>query len=299
MADELAGKQDESRRPQVIGSAAEATRCVRAARARGCRVGVVPTMGALHEGHLSLVRAARSACDFVVATVFVNPTQFGPNEDYSRYPRTLDADLEMLSREGTDLVFTPVPDVMYPAGFSTYVDPPRVAMPLEGEFRPGHFRGVATVVLKLFLIVPADVAYFGAKDWQQTLVIRRMVEDLNVPIEVVVCPTVRESDGLAMSSRNRYLSPDDRQRALALSRGLAAADELFSSGERSTDVLEQAMRQRLTEVRVTDVDYATVVDCESLARRELTSERPIALIAARVGTTRLIDNRLLGTDQRT
>lgn len=295
MADESIRTMGElRRRPQVVTTAEDATRMVREARAAGRRVGLVPTMGALHEGHLSLARAARAACDLVVVTVFVNPTQFGPNEDYSRYPRTLDADLDLLSREGVDLVFTPVPDVMYPAGFSTYVEPPAVAGPLEGAFRPGHFRGVATVVLKLFLILPADVAYFGAKDWQQTLVIRRMTTDLNVPIQIEVCPTIREADGLAMSSRNRYLSSDERRRALALSGGLAAAAARFERGERRTETLEQAIREQLSSALVTDVDYAAVVDPETLERRDRTGERSIALIAARVGATRLIDNRLLG-----
>ena len=193
---------------------------VRELQHAGKSVGLVPTMGALHQGHLSLVRRAKSDCDVAVATIFVNPTQFAPHEDFSRYPRTLESDLAALAAAKCDLVFVPSREEMYPPAASTFVEPPQVAQPLEGVFRPGHFRGVATVVLKLFNIIPADKAYFGQKDFQQALVIQRMVADLNVPVQVVVCPIIREPDGLAMSSRNRYLSPSERQQGLALSRAL-------------------------------------------------------------------------------
>lgn len=186
------------------------------ARESGKRVGLIPTMGALHEGHLSLVRRAKEICDLVAVTIFVNPTQFAPSEDLAKYPRTLDADLEKLLSVGTDFVFTPESSTIYPPGFSTYVEAPAVAAPLEGAFRPGHFRGVATIVLKLFNLVPADIAFFGSKDYQQLAVIRTMVHDLDVPIRIEGCPTIRESDGLAMSSRNRYLNGEERSRALGL-----------------------------------------------------------------------------------
>ncbi|HAN96209.1 MAG TPA: pantoate--beta-alanine ligase [Planctomycetaceae bacterium] len=261
-------------------------------RAAGERVGVVPTMGALHAGHVSLITAARETCDRTVATIFVNPTQFAPHEDLAKYPRTFEQDRARLAEVGTDAIFAPPVEAMYPAGFSTYVEPPSVAASLEGTIRPGHFRGVCTVVLKLFQIVPADVAVFGAKDFQQALVIRRMVRDLALPIEIDVRPTVREPDGLAMSSRNVYLSPDERRRALALSRALAEAAHRVASGERSRTAVEQAMRAIL-EPEVDSIDYAVVAEPESLecpARIELPA---VALIAARVGSTRLIDNRRL------
>src|SRR5262245_36721385 len=208
---------------RVILSPCDVQATVMALRREGRRVGLVPTMGALHEGHVSLIRIARKRADVVVATIFVNPTQFGPKEDFGRYPRVLDGDLQALSAAGCNFVFVPAADDIYPPDFSTYVEPPIVAQPLEGEFRPGHFRGVATVVLKLFNLIPADIACFGQKDYQQLLVIRRMVQDLALPIEIVACPTVREADGLAMSSRNRYLSPAQRQQALGLSQALARA----------------------------------------------------------------------------
>jgi len=278
--------------PEVIATVAEMQRRVRELRAAGRRVGVVPTMGALHDGHLSLVEAARKYADVVVTTIFVNPTQFAPHEDFGKYPRTLQADLEALGRVGCELAFVPEPGEVYPPGYSTYVEPPSVAAPLEGVCRPGHFRGVATVVLKLFNIVPADVACFGQKDFQQALVIRRMVADLNVPIRIEVCPIVREPDGLAMSSRNRYLSPAERERSLALSRALRRAEELVAAGERRASVVREAMQHVLADA-VDRLDYATIADPETLEEPE-TIERPVvALIAAVVGTTRLIDNMIL------
>jgi len=279
--------------PAVVQSLAEATTRVFRARASGQRVGLVPTMGALHAGHASLVEAARRACDVVITTIFVNPTQFGPNEDFQKYPRTLDADLSVLREAGADWVFVPSAADMYPAGSSTTVEPPRVASPLEGQCRPGHFRGVATVVLKLFQILPADVAYFGAKDYQQALVIRHMAADLNVATEIQVMPTVRDPDGLAMSSRNRYLSADERSRALGLSRALRRADELFQQGESAVALLERAMHVELNATGVDRIEYAVIADPDTLEQREFVAQRGVALIAARVGTTRLIDNRML------
>jgi pantoate--beta-alanine ligase len=266
-----------------------------ALRAAGKSIGLVPTMGALHEGHLSLVRRARAECDAVVATIFVNPTQFGPQEDFSKYPRTLDRDLALLADLGCDLAFVPTNDEIYPPGFSTYVEPPAVARPLEGQCRPGHFRGVATVVLKLFNLISADTAYFGQKDYQQSLVIRHMVRDLHLPVKITVCPIVREVDGLALSSRNRYLSPAERKQALALSVSLRQAEELVRSGQRNAAAIGAAMQQNLTAAGIQRIDYATVADAATLADLNTLDRPAVALVACFVGTTRLIDNCLLPT----
>jgi pantoate--beta-alanine ligase len=218
---------------------------VLAARAAGKSVGLVPTMGALHEGHLTLIDAARAECDLVAATIFVNPTQFGPNEDFKSYPRDMAKDVSLLGGRGCELVFAPTDTEMYRPGHATFVEIGTLGHVLEGEIRPTHFRGVATVVLKLFQLAPANRAYFGRKDYQQTLVVRRMVADLNVPIEIRVCPTVREPDGLAMSSRNAYLSADERQRALALSRSLKLAEQMAAGGERNAEVIRSAMQREI------------------------------------------------------
>jgi pantoate--beta-alanine ligase len=278
---------------RTITTAAEIYAEAQALSAAGKSVGLVPTMGALHAGHLSLVRRARAECDAVIATIFVNPAQFGPSEDFSRYPRTLERDLELLADLGCDLVFAPPHDEVYPAGFSTYVEPPAVGATLEGKHRPGHFRGVATVVLKLLNLIPADVAYFGQKDYQQSLVIQHMVRDLNLPVKIAVCPIVREADGLALSSRNRYLSPTERQQALALSRSLKRAEELVRSGQRDAAAIAEAMRRELTNARIERIDYATVADAQSLAELNTLDRPAVALVACFVGTTRLIDNCLL------
>ncbi len=262
-------------------------------RRTGARVGLVPTMGALHEGHLSLVRASQAQCDHTAVTIFVNPTQFGPNEDFSRYPRTMEQDLALLAGEGVELVYCPTLDVMYPQGFSTYIEPPSAAKRLEGELRPGHFRGVCTVVLKLFQAAPADCAFFGRKDFQQALVIRQMTRDLDLATEIVVCPIVRDGDGLALSSRNRYLSPGQREAALGLSRALGAAKEMVATGERNGEALRSQMRTTLLNAGVDSIDYVSISDCESLDELEQLSTPAVALIAARVGTTRLIDNEIL------
>jgi pantoate--beta-alanine ligase len=280
----------------IARTQSEVRHCIRVARAGGKRIGLVPTMGALHEGHLSLVRAAGRCCDFIAVTIFVNPTQFSPTEDYSKYPRTIDEDLDALRGLGVDTVFIPDREQLYPDRFSTYVLPPAVSDPLEGQFRPEHFRGVATIVLKLFNLLPADVAFFGQKDYQQCQVIRHMVEDLNVPIEIQVCPIVREPDGLAMSSRNRYLSPSDRVRATALFEALGEAARQVQGGTTDCAAVAECMHDILRRAGVTKIDYATVVDActlESIGR----IDRPaVALIAAYVGATRLIDNTLLSAD---
>ncbi len=280
--------------PQLITYSDEVRAAILNARAAGQTCGLVPTMGALHDGHLSLVRASRQVCDFTAVTVFVNPTQFGPHEDFDRYPRDLERDLNLLGEHRVDLVFAPPPEAIYPPGFSTFVEPPEVSRPLEGKCRPGHFRGVTTVVLKLFNLVPADVAFIGQKDYQQSLVIRRMVEDLNVPIEIRVCPTVREPDGLAMSSRNAYLSPAERQRALALPRALNLAAELIARGERDGHVVIRRMQRVLDEAGVEHVDYVALAHPESLHDVAQVDGPVVALVAASAGATRLIDNRLIG-----
>lgn len=276
--------------PIVVADPRSMRDTILAARRQGRRVGFVPTMGALHAGHASLVERAATECDDVVVSIFVNPTQFGPHEDLARYPRTLPADLALVGAKGARWVFVPEASTAYPAGHATRVVVAAPAADFEGAVRPGHFAGVATVVCWLFNVVPADAAYFGAKDWQQTVVVRRMVADLAIPIAIEVCPTVREPDGLAMSSRNAYLSPEDRRRAVALHDGLAAAAARWQAGD-DVAVVEAAIRSAL-EGRGIPIDYARVVDPDTLL-----SPRPgaaaVALVAGRVGTTRLLDNLLL------
>jgi len=264
------------------------------ARRTGLTIGLVPTMGALHAGHLSLAEASCLECGFTVATIFVNPAQFGPHDDFQRYPRTLDADLDALASAGVDLVFVPdVPEVYQP-GHATYVDVRGPAEPLEGLFRPGHFRGVATVVLKLFNLVLPERAYFGHKDYQQSLVIRRMVADLDLPIEIRVCPIVREPDGLAMSSRNAYLSAYQRERALVLHRSLRQAAELVASGERGAKAVLAEVHKLFAAEPDVRVEYFALVDPETLQDVERIDRKTLAAVAAIVGTTRLIDNEVIG-----
>ncbi|WP_026441847.1 pantoate--beta-alanine ligase [Pseudacidobacterium ailaaui] len=264
-------------------------------RGEGRVLGFVPTMGALHEGHLSLVRAARAECDVVAVSIFVNPTQFGPNEDYAKYPRTLEQDCGLLEREGVHLVFAPTADEMYPEGASTFVLVEGVSERLDGASRPGHFRGVATVVSKLFHIVCPHKAYFGQKDAAQVAVLRKMVRDLNFPVQLVVCPTVREADGLAMSSRNRYLSPEERRQALVLSRSLKRVEEMVEQGERAAHRLIAAAREVFAEEPSVRVDYISVVDPDTLREVSEVSTGTLVALAAFVGGTRLIDNTILRT----
>ena len=280
-------------KPQVISNPAEILRITRQQQRDGRSVGLVPTMGALHEGHLSLVRQSKKECDRAVVTIFVNPTQFGEGEDFDQYPRTLHADVEQLAREGVDYVFAPAADAVYRSEHSTFVEPPAAALPLEGQCRPGHFRGVATIVLKLFQMIPADIAFFGQKDYQQSLVIRRMARDLNVPIDIRVCATVREPDGLAMSSRNAYLSHGERTQALAISRALQTARQLRDAGETLASAILPAMRTILDEAGIDRIDYIALADPETLQDRTRLDQPTIALIAAHVGQTRLIDNLML------
>jgi pantoate--beta-alanine ligase len=248
-------------------------------------------MGALHAGHVSLVERAAVECDDVAVSIFVNPTQFGPGEDFTRYPRSLEADVAALAGRGATWIFAPQADAIYPPGCATRIVVDGPARRFEGELRPGHFSGVATVVCRLFLAVPADVAYFGAKDWQQTLVVKRMVRDLGLPVEIAVCPTIREPDGLAMSSRNAYLSGDERSRATAVHESLVIAERAWRMGD-EVAAIERAMRAHLAS-RGVAVDYAAIVDGESLEPPTRTTADAIALVAGRLGTTRLIDNLLL------
>jgi len=279
--------------PHVITTCDEITEVATAVRRAGKTLGLVPTMGALHAGHLSLVHRAAQQCDHVIATIFVNPTQFGPSEDLTQYPRTLDADVKSLARLRVDYVFSPDEGQMYAADHSTYVEPPEVAHHLEGMFRPTHFRGVATIVLKLFHLIPADVSYFGEKDYQQLAVIRQMVKDLNVPIRVEGCPTIREEDGLAMSSRNAYLSPAERKQATALHRSLMLARELAAQGESSAARIAANMRRVIADAGIEQIDYITIADATTLEEVSEIDAPAVALIAARVGRTRLIDNMRL------
>jgi pantoate--beta-alanine ligase len=284
----------EADQPQLITAGDELRQAVLDARRRGQTIGLVPTMGALHDGHLSLVDAARAECDLSVVTIFVNPTQFAPNEDFQKYPREVTRDLSLLTGRGCDIVFAPGNESIYRPNHSTFIDVGPMATMLEGEFRPTHFRGVATVVMKLFQLAPADRAYFGRKDYQQTLVVRQMVDDLDVPIDVRVCPTVREPDGLAMSSRNRYLTPDERRRALVLSRSLRMADELFAAGERSASVIRQKMTHEIESAGGVQIQYIAVVADGTLTPVEHIDGPTTIAIAATVGKTRLIDNALIG-----
>src|SRR3954454_22683696 len=275
--------------PQVISDGQLLRRTVHEARRRGQTVGLVPTMGALHDGHLSLVDAARTECDLSVVTIYVNPTQFAPNEDFQEYPRELTRDLSLLAGRGCDFVFAPSNESVYRPNHSTFVDVGPIGTILEGEFRPTHFRGVATVVLKLFQLAPADRAYFGRKDYQQTLVIRQMVDDLDVPIEIRVCPIIREADGLAMSSRNRYLSPDERHRALALSHSLRLAEQLATDGERDVATIRRLMQQEIDWSGGITIQYIAFVADGTLTPVARIDGPTTVALAAIIGNTRLID----------
>jgi len=264
-----------------------------AEKRKGLTVGLVPTMGYFHEGHLSLMRRARQECDRVVVSLFVNPLQFGPQEDFERYPRDLERDAALAEQVGVDVLFIPSTEAMYPPGYATHVEVVGLTEPLCGRSRPGHFRGVTTVVAKLFNIVQPDVSYFGQKDYQQALVISRMAEDLFWPLRVVVCPTVREPDGLAASSRNVYLGPEERRQAVCLFQALQAAQEAIARGERRAREVERIMRETISRYPLARIDYAEVRRARDLAEIETLEERVVLALAVWIGRTRLIDNALV------
>ena len=272
---------------QVVRKIAE----IRASRQKlSGTVGFVPTMGYLHEGHLALVRQARRENSAVIVSIYVNPAQFGPREDFGAYPRDLDRDLELLRKEGTDIVFVPLDDEVYPPGFSSWVDVEKVTERLEGASRPGHFRGVATIVAKLFNIAQPTRAYFGQKDAQQVVVIKRMVADLNMNLEVVIVPTIRESDGLAMSSRNIYLNGRERKAATILFKALELAQRLTRDGEKDAEAIRRQMDALIQREPLAHVDYVSIADAETLEELDVLRRQAVASLAVRIGKTRLIDN---------
>lgn len=282
---------------EVVRKPAEFRRACEEARAAQQRVGLVPTMGALHDGHFSLIDEARSRADFITLTIFVNPLQFAPDEDLERYPRTFESDLAGCRERGVDLVFAPEPDAMYPPEFQTEVSVNELGKPLEGSFRPSHFNGVTTVVTKLFNLTGPCTAMFGRKDYQQWKILSRMVLDLDMPIELVGCPIVREADGLALSSRNRYLSTSDRRRALGIVSGLRHAFDAWESGERNPDAL-RSLAEKSVRPAFDRLDYVAAVDPETLAAPPPSPSRLLIAVAAHLGATRLIDNVVLGEDPR-
>ncbi len=280
---------------QIARTISEIRKYVAQARAAGKTVGFVPTMGALHAGHASLIEAAAKRCDYVVASLFVNPTQFGPGEDFEKYPRPFEKDAHLCESHGGHAVFAPSADEMYPRKNLTWVTVDKLTEPLCGQSRPGHFRGVTTVCTKLFNIVGADVAFFGQKDAQQAIVIRRMVADLNMPLEIVVCPTVREPDGLAMSSRNQYLSPQERKEAPVIYRSLQRCAELLDAGERDAAKIVEEMQKVLGQTPALRTEYVSILDAESLERCDPIRGRILVAFAGRLGSTRLIDNIMVDT----
>jgi pantoate--beta-alanine ligase len=283
---------------QVVTGRSELEPIVRGVRLEGRTIGLVPTMGALHAGHLSLVDASLRECDYTVVTIFVNPTQFGPHEDYQRYPRTLEDDLRALEARQVDLVFAPPVSEMYLPGHETFVEVGASARLFEGPIRSGHFRGVATIVLKLMHLIPADTAFFGRKDYQQSIVVRKMVEDLNVPLRVVTCPIVRDADGLALSSRNVYLTSQERQRALSLPRTLELAGRMVAAGERDTATIRAEMLTHLKTEGDLQPEYIAFLRDGTMESVERIDEPTTIALAARVGATRLIDNLLVAVTVR-
>jgi len=263
---------------------------VKAARSKGSKIGLVPTMGALHIGHVSLIEAAAKDCDFVVVSIFVNPTQFCPGEDLENYPRPLEKDLEICEKAGVDVVFNPSPEVMYGAESLTWVTVEKLTEGLCGAFRPGHFRGVTTVCAKLFNIVPADVAYFGQKDAQQAIVIKRMVADLNIPLEIAVCPTVREPDGLAVSSRNKYLNAQQRKDAAVIYKSLQKCKEMIEEGATNAKEIIAEMRRIIQQVPSAEIEYVSIVDADTLEKVDSIKDKVLVAVAVKLGPAHLIDN---------
>lgn len=268
---------------------------VKIARSRGEKIGLVPTMGALHIGHISLIKASAKDCDFVVVSIFVNPTQFGPGEDFEKYPRPLEADLEICRKAAVDVVFTPTPKQMYPSENITWVNVEKLTEPLCGMSRPGHFRGVTTVCTKLFNLVAPDVAYFGQKDVQQAIVIKRMVADLNMPLEIAICPTVREPNGLAVSSRNQYLTAQQKKDAANIYKSLQTCRKLIKTGTKETGQIIAEMLQILQQIPSGQIEYVSIVDAETLESIHIISGKVLAAVAVKVGRARLIDNILVDT----
>jgi len=266
---------------------------IKEARLAGKKIGLVPTMGALHEGHLTLMREAKAACDVVVASIFVNPTQFGPNEDFAAYPRKFENDCRLAEGVGVDAIFHPQPSEMYPPGYSTYVNVNGITDKLCGQARPGHFRGVATVVTKLFNIVQPDTAFFGQKDAQQCLVIQRMTSDLNMDIQIVMVPTVRDANGLALSSRNSYLSPEEIQAALVLAQSMRLADQAVKAGERNIAALRDMVRNNIQSEPKAEIDYVEIYQYPDLQATDVLTNKALLALAVRFGKTRLIDNIIL------
>lgn len=293
------GSSDEAgNRPVILHTAEELREWREARRNRDVAVGFVPTMGALHAGHRSLMEIARRECARVVASIFVNPTQFGPNEDFSRYPRTFAADEAICMAAGVDAIFLPTAEMMYPEGFATFVEVGGVSELWEGAARPGHFRGVTTVVLKLFELVRPEIAYFGLKDYQQQLLIRRMVMDLNIPIQIRSCAIVREADGLAMSSRNRYLNEEERSRAVSISQALKMAREELTGGTESLEAVRRGMKAKIEGAGL-QIEYAAICDPLTLVELERREREMVLLVAARLGSVRLIDNMQVTLDEKT
>lgn len=278
---------------KIVKTKAQVRQEVAQARREGKTVGFVPTMGYLHQGHLSLMEAARKENDIVVASIFVNPTQFGPNEDLDTYPRDLERDAKLAESVGVDLIFNPEVEEMYSNHFQTHVEVTEVSQNLCGAKRPGHFRGVCTVVSKLFNIVQPDCAYFGQKDAQQVIVIKRMVQDLDMPVQVKTCPIVREEDGLAMSSRNKYLSPEEREQALVLNKSLKKAQELIDNGVKDVTIIKDTMEKMIRDKELAKIDYVSIVSAETLQEIDEIKGSILIALAVYVGKTRLIDNIML------
>lgn len=271
---------------------------VKAARSKGKIIGFVPTMGALHIGHISLIEAAAKKCDFVVVSIFVNPTQFGPGEDFEKYPRPLKADLEICRKAGVDMVFAPSPQQMYPGENLTWVNVEKLTEQLCGQFRPGHFSGVTTVCAKLFNIVAPDIAFFGQKDAQQAIVIKRMVADLNMPLKIVVCPTVRQADGLAVSSRNQYLTRQQKKNAPLIYKSLQKCQKLIEDGVADSKTIINQMRKILQQAPSIKIEYISIVDADTLQELKKITGKVLTAVAVKIGSTRLIDNILVDVNKR-
>lgn len=282
---------------EVVKSTESVRVLMKAARSEGNKVGFVPTMGALHVGHISLIEAATKECDFVVVSIFVNPTQFGPGEDFEKYPRPLEGDLDICRKGGVDVVFVPTPEQMYPTENITWVNVEKLTETLCGEFRPGHFRGVATVCAKLFNIVGPDVAYFGQKDAQQAVVIKRMVADLNMPLDIVVCPTVREESGLVVSSRNKYLTEEQKKDATLIYKSLQKCREMIDAGTTDTKTITAEMGKILSQAPSIQIEYVSIVDAENLQKLDKIIGKILAAVAVRIGPARLIDNIVVDIKQ--